>query len=144
MLARRAVGRGGIARVAAPAHPAFEQNHALAHFGKVREKLLALFVEDLGADRDFDHQVRGAGARAVLAHAMTSALGAEVLGVAEIDQRIEAGHRDHDDIAALAAVASIRPAVFDVLFASEADRAGPARAGLEVNLGLVEKMHAFI
>ena len=75
---------------------------------------------------------------------MAAALRTEVLGVAEIDERIEAGHRDHHDIAALAAVAAVRPAVLDELLPPETDGAGATGTGLEIDLGLIEKMHAFI
>jgi hypothetical protein len=69
-----------------------------------------------------------------------AALGLEMLGVAEVDQGVEAGHRLEDDIAALAAIAAVGAAIFDVLLAPEADRTGPP-AGADENLGLVEKMH---
>ena len=121
-------------------HAAFEQHYALADLGEIGEQFLALLVEHLGSDRDFDHQVLGAGPGAVLAHAMATALGPEVLGVTEIDQRIEARHRDHPHVAALAAVPAVRPAVLDELLAPEADRARPAGARAEMNLGLSKVM----
>ena len=49
--------------------------------------------------------------------------------------------RLEDDVAALAAVAAVGPAIFDEFLAPEADGAGPARAGANEDLGLVEKMH---
>src|SRR5438477_8797768 len=64
-----------------------------------------------------------------------------MLGVAEVDQRIEAGHRLEDDVAAVAAVAAVGSAEFDELLAPERDRAGAAGAGADENLGLVEEMH---
>ena len=75
------------------------------------------------------------------ARAALAARRPEMLGVAEVDQRIEAGHRLEHDVAALAAVAAVGPAIFDELLAPEADRAGAARAGADEDLGLVEKMH---
>ena len=66
---------------------------------------------------------------------------AEMLRVAEVDQRIEAGHGLEDDVAALAAVAAVGTAELDELLAPEADRAGSAGAGLHVDLGLVEEVH---
>ena len=54
VLARRAVGRGLVTGVAAPAHAAFEEADALAGAGQVGEQGPLLIVgEDLGADRDF-------------------------------------------------------------------------------------------
>jgi hypothetical protein len=85
---------------------------------------------------DFAACASAVGARAALA-----ARRAEMLGVAKVDQRIEAGHGFEDDVAALSAIASIGSAELDELFAPEADRAGTARAGADENLGLVEEMH---
>ena len=65
-----------------------------------------------------------------------------MLGVAEVDQGIEARHCLEDDVAALAAVAAVGPAELDELLAPEADRARAAGAGADENLRLVEEMHA--
>ena len=115
---------------------------ALALVGQVGEQGAFLVVgEDLGADRHLDDEVVAAGAGAVGARAALAARGAEMLGVAEVDQRIEAGHRLEDDVAALAAVAAVGPAELDELLAPEADRARAAGAGADEDLGLVEEMH---
>ena len=82
-----------------------------------------------------------AGAGLVAAGAALAARRPEMLGVAEVDQRIEALDRLEDDVAALAAVAAVGPAIFDIFLAPEADRARPARAGADEDLGLVEEMH---
>ena len=119
-----------------------EQDDPLARPGQVGEQRALLVVgEDLGADRDLDDEVRAAGAGAVGAGAALAARGAEMLGVAEVDQGIEAGHRLEHDVAALAAVAAVGPAELDELLAPEADRAGAAGARPHVDLGLVEEMH---
>src|SRR5687768_5221312 len=65
-----------------------------------------------------------------------------MLRVAKVDQRIEPRHRLENDIAALAAVASVGAAIFDELLAPEADRSRSARAGADEDLRLVEEMHA--
>ena len=114
----------------------------LALLGQVGEQGALLVVgEDLGSDRDLDDEVLAAGAGAVGARPALAARRAEMLGVAKVDQRIEARHRLEDDVAALAAVAAVGTAELDELLAPEADRAGPARARAEENLGLVEEMH---
>ena len=82
-----------------------------------------------------------AGAGLVAAGAALAARRPEMLGVAEVDQGVEALDRLEDDVAALAAVAAVGAAIFDVLLAPEADRAGPAGAGADEDLGLVEEMH---
>ena len=100
--------------------PPLRKIDALADLGQVGEQG-ALFVvgEDLGADRDLDDQVLAAGAGAVGAGAALAARGAEMLGVAKVDQRIEAGDGLEDDVAALAAVAAVGAAEFDEFFAPE-------------------------
>jgi len=64
-----------------------------------------------------------------------------VLRVAEIDQRIETFDCLEDHIAALAAFATVRAAIFDELFAPEADGARSTRAGLHEDFCLIEEMH---
>ena len=75
------------------------------------------------------------------ARAALAARRAEMLGVAKVDQRVEAGDRLEDDVAALAAIAAVGAAIFDELLAPEADGAGAARAGADEDLGLIEEMH---
>src|SRR5690606_18413646 len=141
VLARRAVGRGRVAGVSTTAHAALEQHHPLPDLGEVGEHVLALLVEDLRADRDLDDEVRSTRAGAVLAHAVGAALGAEVLRVAEVDQRVEAGNGLEHDVPALPSVAAVGSPVLDELLAPEADRAGSPGARAQMYLGLVEKMH---
>jgi len=53
-----------------------------------------------------------------------------MLGIAEIDQRIEARDGFKDDVASLAAIAAVRATIFDIFFAPETDRAGPPQPDL--------------
>ena len=64
-----------------------------------------------------------------------------MLGVAEVDQSIEAGHRLEHDVPALAAVAAVGSAELDELLAPEAHGSGAAGAGAHEDLGLVEEVH---
>src|SRR4030095_12772909 len=141
VLARRAVGRGLVAGVAAAAVAAPEEDDALADFGEVGEDVLLVLGQHLRSHGHPHHQVVAAGAGLVAAGAALAARCLEMLGVAKIDQRIEALDRLEDDVAALAAVAAVRPAIFDVLLEPEADRPRPARAGADEDLCLVEEMH---
>src|SRR3546814_7961776 len=65
----------------------------------------------------------------------------EMLGVAKVDQRVESADRLEHHIAALAAVAAVGAAIFDIFLAPERHGAGAAVAGPDEDLGLVEKMH---
>jgi hypothetical protein len=124
-LARRAVGAGLVAGVAAPAIAAAQQGDALAGLDQVCQHGFAIVVEHLRADRHLDDKIVAARAGAVLARAAHAALRLEMLGVTEIDQGIEAGHRLEHDIAALAAFTAIGAAIFDVLFRRKLTAPGP-------------------
>src|SRR5690606_4517269 len=95
-----------------------------------------------GPDRHLDDQVAASRAGPVRPGAALAAGRAEMLGVAEVDQRIEARHGLEDDVAALAALAAVRPAILDELLTPEADCARPPRSGAYENLCLVEEVHA--
>ena len=142
MLARRAVGRGLVARVAAPAVAAAQEADALALLGEVEQQGAIVVVgQDLRADRDLDHQIVAARAGAVAARAGGAAARLEMLGITKVDQRVEAGDGFEHDVAALAAVAAVGAAIFDIFLAPERHGAGAAVAGLHENLCLVEEMH---
>jgi len=141
VLARCAIGAGFVARVAAAAHAAFEEHEPLADLGEIGEHLFLVLAEHLGAERNLDDEVGCAGPGPVLALAVIAALGLEMLGVAEVDERVEALDGFEHDVAALAAIAAVGAAVLDIFFAAEADRAGATCAGFQKDLGLVEKVH---
>src|SRR5262249_44697838 len=82
---------------------------------------------------------RGAGA--LLAHAVLAASRLEMLAVAVVDERIEAGHGLRHHVAAAAAVAAPRAAELDEFLAPERDAAVAAVARLNVDLCLVDKFH---
>ena len=52
----------------------------------------------------------------LLPGAALAARGAEMLGVAKVDQRVEAGDGFEHDVAALAAMAAVGAAIFDDIF----------------------------
>jgi hypothetical protein len=64
-----------------------------------------------------------------------------MLLVAEIDQRVEIGHRLDDDVAAAAAIPAVGAAEFDVFFTAEGAGAGTAVTAFHEDLGFVEEFH---
>ena len=62
---------------------------------------------------------------------------AEMLGVAKVDQRVEAGHRFKDDVAALAAIAAVGAAIFDIFLTPKANGTAAAPARFDVDFCLV-------
>ena len=83
------------------------------------------------AGRNVNDQVFGAAAVALLAAAMLAAFGAPLFAVGQDGQAIDAGLGNHDDAAAVAAVAAIGAAARDVLLATEAHAAVAAAAGFD-------------
>ena len=127
--------------VAEPSVAAAQQHDTLAghiHVGKQRRTILG---EDLRPHRNLDHHIRRARPGAVCARAIAALPRAEMLRVAEVDERVQVGHRLEDDVAALAAIAAVRAAELDELLAAECDHAIAAIAGAQMDLGLVEKLH---
>ena len=61
--------------------------------------------------------------------------------VAEVRQRVQPLPRDQVDVAAVAAVAAVRPAERDELLAAKADHAAAAVAGLHLDRGFVDELH---
>ncbi len=142
MLARGAIDRAFIARIAAPAVAAAQQPDALSDAGEVDDQAAVLVVgKHLRADRNLDDQIVAARTGTVAAHAALAARCLEMLRIAKIDQRVEALDRLENDIAALAAIAAVGAAILNVFFAAERHGAAAARAGAHVYLGLIEKMH---
>src|SRR4051794_26878384 len=66
-------------------------------------------------------------------HAVLATFGAPLFAVSEQGKRIDARFGDHDDAAAIAAIAAIRTAAGDVFFAAKAHAAIPAAAGFYFN-----------
>jgi hypothetical protein len=65
-----------------------------------------------------------------------------MLLIAIVDERVEIVDAADDDVSAMAAVTAVRSAELDELLAPEADAAVTAIAGLDVDLGEVEELHA--
>ena len=108
-------------RVAAPAAPAGRGEPAVAGVGEVGEQLAAV---EVGDDRALGHlHLEGLTAAAVhvLALAVDAVLGAAVRVVPEADQRRDVAVGDEPHVAALAAVAAVRPAHRDGALTPERD-----------------------
>src|SRR5262249_41363575 len=77
-----------------------------------------------------------------LAHAAFAVLGANMLLEAVIDQRVEILDRFGIDVAAASAIAAPRAAILDELLTAKRDAAVSARAAGNINLRLIEELHA--
>ncbi len=101
--------------------------------GDVVEEFTGLVVVDEGPGGHLDGAVLAGVAVLLLAASRLARLGLPVADALEIDEGVEPRVGVEEDIAALAAVASVRAALGDVLAAVEGDAAVPALAGLDDN-----------
>ena len=141
--ARRAVVGRREVDVAAPAAAAARDDDPLADVVDVEEELVRRGVEHLRSDGHADDEVAAALAVLVLAAPVLATLGLEPARQRHVEERRLAGVAHEDDVAALAAVASRRAAVRDVLLAPERDAAVPAVAGDDLHLARVDELHGW-
>jgi hypothetical protein len=64
-----------------------------------------------------------------------------MLGVTEIDQRVETGNRFKQDVATASAITAVWAAIFDIFFAAKTDSPGATGAGTDVDFRLIKEMH---
>ena len=67
-----------------------------------------------------------------------------MLGVAEVYEGVQVFRGFEDDVAAAAAIAAIRAAEFDMLFAAKGDDTIAAVTRANVDFGLVKKFHFLV
>ena len=130
--------------VAEPALAAVRNQQALAVCGEVADDLVGFDVVHDGADRHRDGDVLSALAVHLPAHAVLAALRAELLLVAEVDQRVEVLVGLQPDVAAVATVAAVGTAERNELLAPETDGAVAAIAGGYGDFGFVDEFHGGI
>ena len=127
--------------VAIAAIAALGQHDALAGPGDIGNQGVVVLLEQLGAERHLDDEIRRVGAGALGALAMAAALGAKMLLEAKIDQGVELRRAQRHHRAATPAIAAVRPAARLVALAPEADAAVPAGAARHIDFGLIQKAH---
>ncbi len=117
----RALAGGGREVAVAPAPLAAAADDKPLVTGHVLDDLAALGLLDDGAARHFDHKVRRGFARAVFCGAVGPVLGDVLFAVFEVDQGVEMVVHDEHHVAAVAAVAAVRPAGRHILLAVKRD-----------------------
>ena len=108
---------------------------------ELAQSLLAVGVEDDGAERDPHLGVPSRVAVAVLALTVFAALGAHRAQVTHVLQRAQSRIGDQDYVSAVAAVAPCGPAERYELLPAERDDAVAAVAGLDLDRALVDEPH---
>src|ERR1700712_5288814 len=127
--------------IAEAAIATLEQAETLTDCRHVDDQRLAVFLINLGADRNFHNGIVAAPAGHHLAQAALAALRLHMLLEAIVDQGVEILHRHGHDIAAAPAVTTIGPAILDEFLMPERDAAVAASTGLGINLGDIQKAH---
>ena len=102
-------------RLPKPPLPPLASSTRSPTLGQIGDHRLLILLEDLGARRHAQHDIRAVLAGALPPHAGLAVLGEEMLLVAEIDQRVQPVHRLGPDIAAAAAIAAVGAAILDEL-----------------------------
>ena len=105
------------------------------------DQLAGVGVHDLRPQRHRQEQILALLAGTVTAAALPAALRAELAGVAVIGQRVQAFAPNEINVAAVAAVAAVRPAERDEFLAPERQRAVAAATGLHAYADFVDELH---
>src|SRR5215204_2590264 len=123
--ARRAIGRGRVARVTLSAETAPGDDDRLAFFGEVRDPypLVSALLEDLRAHGNFEREVGSGLSRPQRAFALRAVPGLEGLLKPVVEEGIEVGARDEINAAAVTAVTAVGAAPRHELLAAEAQGA---------------------
>src|SRR5256886_8791004 len=135
--ARARGGGRGKARVPAPAATPLRDEQCVPRAEHLAEQSARVGIVPLGARRHREIEIGPRLAGHVLALAVLPALRLPVAAVAVVEQRGEVGVGAHVDRAAGAAVAAVRPAFGDELFAAKGARPGAACAGDHMHYGSV-------
>ena len=98
---------------------------------KILEHVAVFGVDDDRAGRHLDDQILGVAAVAIASRCRARRVGAPLFAMRERGEPIDARLGDHDDAAAVAAVAAVGPAARHVLLAAEAHAAVAAAAGFD-------------
>src|SRR5688572_7961075 len=142
-LARRTILARLEALVSPAAFAAFRDQQFHAGLRQITEHLARLAIANDSARRNGDQCVLAAASRAVAAAARLTVFGAECTDDAEVGQGVDAIQRAQRNAAAVASIATVRPAEGHELLAPEAHAATAAVARLDANVCLVHELHAF-
>src|ERR1700691_399404 len=111
----------------------------LARLGQIEKLLVAIQIENNGADGNFEYQIIRGLAGAIGAFAMTAAAGFEFAIVTISQQGIVVRIGFDVDVAALAAISARRAAARDVLLPAKRDAAVAAVAGFDGDFCFIRK-----
>ena len=129
--------------VALAAAPSSGQRHQRVGIGKIGKQRFAFFraLIQLGAQRQFQHQVLPLAAVALTAHAALPVLRLVQTLETEVIQAEQPADAPSVHTAAVSAVAAVRPALGHEFLAAEAQTAVAALARLHRNDGFIHKSH---
>ncbi len=141
LLAGRAVGAGLEVQVAPAAQATLGQANGLAMLGQVGDQFAGIHVQDLRADRHAQVHIFAARAIAIGAPAILAVARHVLLGVAEVDERVDVAVGHREDAATATAVATVGATEGHKFLAPHRCAAIAAVAGDDFNSGFVDELH---
>ena len=125
--------------VSAPTPATFGNGQALAIRGQISDQLIRYRIIDQRAGWYFDDHIRSGFSRHIVLAAASAILGSETRHMPEGRQGVQVSGHFENDIPTPAAIAAIRPATRDELFAVEMDSAISTAAGTNQNTCLINE-----
>jgi hypothetical protein len=138
-LARRPIRCGSEVFVAASAFPTAGRDDVVADFSQVFDHVATITVGDNGARRHEHDEVVATETGFLGTVPWLAAGGTVKLAISEMGQIVDRRIGTQDDTAAVAAVATVRPAARDVLFTPEADAPAPPVTALDKDGESIDK-----
>jgi hypothetical protein len=111
----------------------------LSQGNQVGQHLIGLIIEDDSADRKGHHHILFGSSGAIGGASLTTDFCFIVFLVAEVEERGHARRRFKHDIAAVPAVATVRPATRHEFFATKTAGAVAAAAGFDMDTDFIDK-----
>ena len=124
-----------------PPYPPWAAIDLLARRREILEDEVVLGVADDRAGRNQQHQIFGRSAVPIVRSARIAVVGFPQFAMRKRQQAIDIFLRKENDAAAVAAVAAVGSAVFDVFLPPEADQPVAAFARLDLNFHFIQKLH---
>jgi hypothetical protein len=140
----RLIDGGGKGLVSPAATASVSDRDLLARLGQIAQDMAPVAVEDEGSGRDGYKEITATLAVTIGAAAGPARLGPPMLAMHDLGQAVGAGHGLDGDVAAVAAVAAVRPAARHVLLAPEAATPTAAVAALHIDNHAIDKHPSII
>src|SRR5262249_36835998 len=140
--ARGAVCRGGERPVSAAASPAVGNSYAFSGAAQVAENIAPVAVPNKRTGRNANDEIVAITAVTVVPSATTALLVTTVLAVSHVRQVFRSASCFHTDTTAVAAVATVRAATWNIFLTAEAAASCSPVSSFDINHDAVDKHKA--